>query len=163
MADPITSTFVLLRSVLDIVVDYYDDNSISLPARRYVCAGLPAVDCEQITVRGARRYSHTGDMLREEPTSVLGLAQVGIPVEVQIVRCAVTLDDNGAAPLPSEMEADAAVLYSDSDHVLNAIREAVGAGLLGGCHTVAWLDWRNDGEDGGLMAGTTTFALSLQF
>lgn len=156
-----SNTFDLLDTVLAVVVDYYTANGLPLPERRYVAAGLPEISCDQITVRGVRRFPHTGDVANEEPQVFMQLAQEGIQVEIQIVRCAPAFgDDSGNSPSVSEMTARASELYDDSDNVLTAIREAVSAGVMPGCHGVVFLGWSNDGEDGNFMGGTTTLALT---
>lgn len=158
MAD--TITFGRLCAVLEAVVAYYDRNRLSLPERRYVTAGLPAWDCEQVTVRAVRRFPHEGNALVEQPVRWL-TAQEGVPIEVEIVRSAPVQSETGDPPTVSELNAAASVLYDDGDHVLAAIREACQAGTLPGCDGVVWSGWRNANEEGGVMGGVSEFVLNL--
>lgn len=158
MADPIT--FSRLCAVLRAVEDYYDRNRLVLPARRYITAGLPAWDCEQVTVRAVRRFPHEGNALVEQPVRWL-VAQEGVPVEVEIIRNAPVQSETGDPPGVSDLAAAANMLYDDGDHVLEAVREACAAGTLPGCDGVVWVGWRNANEQGGLMGGVSEFTLNL--
>lgn len=156
-----SDTSDLLDSVLDVVVDWYQANGVALPLRRYVTAGVPSWDCDQVTVRGVRRFPHTGNVVAEEPQVHMKISQEGIIVEVQIVRCAPAFgDDEGSPPPVAELNARAHTLYDDAEYVLTAIREATAAGTLPGCHGVVFLSWTNDGEDGNYMGGSTLLVLN---
>lgn len=153
-------TFERLCQVLGVVEDYYDANGLVLPERRYVAAGLPAFDCEQVTVRAVRRYPHEGNVIVEQLVDWPGVEE-GVPIEVEIVRCAPAMSESGEAPSCEEINTASCVLYGDGDYVLAAVRGAVASGALAGCGGVVWVGWRNGGESGGLMVGVSEFVLNL--
>lgn len=154
-------TFDRLCGVLAVVESYYAANRLDLPARRYVTAGVPVWDCEQVTVRAVRRFPHEGDVLIEQPSGEWALVQEGIAVEVEIVRGAPVQSETAEPPTVPELNTAGRVMYDDGDHVLAAIRGAIGTAALPGCAAMVWVAWRNDGEAGTLMAGVSEFVLSL--
>lgn len=153
-------TFVLLTAVLTAVEDHFATVVVDLPDRRYVSHALPAHDCEQVTVYAPRRFPHTGDMSIEQPSPYAVLWQEGLTVEIDIVRCAPNMAEDGSAPPVADLVAAAEVVYQDGDLVFDAIQAAIESGDLPGCNGAVWLGWQNGGADGDMMFGVTTVNLS---
>lgn len=153
-------TYALLAAVLAAVEDGFTAAGVDLPDRRYVSHTLPAHDCEQVTVYGPRRFPHTGDMSIEQPSPYAVLWQEGLTVEIDIVRCAPEMGEDGSAPSVAALDAASVVLYRDSDLVFSSIVDAVESGDLPGCEGAVWLGWQNGAADGGLMFGVSTVNLS---
>lgn len=151
----------LAGDVLAAVVAHYLDEGVDLPDRRYVTDGLPAWDCEQVTVRVARTYGHGGDV-RVETGSLLGpLVLAAADVEVQVVRCSPTVDDAGDPPAADEISASAAAVLDDADLVRAALLAAYKDGLLGACQGAVLVGWTPAGPEGGLVGGATLVRLDL--
>lgn len=96
----------LLASVVDRMGDVYDDYTppIVLPERQYVHAGEVAWDCEQVVVTVVDlRHAFPGETAKPLVCS----PPRHIHMEVWIVRCVPTLDDNGNPPSPAALDAAA--------------------------------------------------------
>lgn len=151
----------LASDILAAVEDHYLTEGVDLPGRRYVTDGLPAWDCDQVTVRVTRTFGIAGDV-RVEAASILGpLVLTAADVEVQVVRCAPTVDDSGDPPAPEAIADSAEAVLNDADLVRAALLEAYKAGDLGGCQGAALLGWTPAGPEGGLVGGATLVRLDL--
>lgn len=139
-----------------------------LPARRYISAGAPAWDCDLLATWCERTAGTAGTVAQEavvvhtaEPTHAM---RYGLFV-VTLVRCtpAVPDADGQTVTLPTVEDEDGAArtLYEDAQRMLNALVAANKAGELPGCHSVAFVDWRTVGPDGGYVAGELRVRVGL--
>ncbi len=171
---PDGTLFALGTAVLAAVEAGYVGNPNTLPERRYVADGEVAWDFEalgpiimfgsQVTVRVGRLFPHTGDVLAEGPAPFGRLHALGVNVEIQVLRCAPTVESDGeffTIPSPDEIEASAAVVLADAMDVWAALLAAYRAGLLPGCGGVVFEGWIGVGPTGGLAGGTTTVRIDL--
>ncbi len=131
-----------------------------LPERQFVSAGPPVWDCELLAVHVERTEGYEGDVATvtvQPMSSAPGFAMRAATLAVTLVRCtpAVPESKGSKVSMPSvDDEEDAALtLYSDSQRVLNALVQAHKAGELGGCRSLAFLDWSVIGPEGGMVAG----------
>ena len=132
----------------------------TLPDRQFVSAGPPVWDCALLAVHVERTEGYEGDVnvVTAQPLSAgAGFAMRAATLAVTLVRCtpAVPESKGSKVSLPSVAdEEDAALtLYSDSQRELNALVQAHKAGELGGCRSLAFMDWSVLGPEGGMVAG----------
>lgn len=166
MAPPDPSYFVLAGEVLAALEGYYPaaPDGMALPERRYVSAGLPAWDCEQVTVRILRVLTHIGNLVAEVPVVLEDPGLRAVDIEIEIVRCCPTVESEGdeiSVPAVEDEDASAQAVLTDAATVEAALFAAIEAGELGGCRSAALLSWTPKGPDGGLVAGTTVFRLGV--
>lgn len=155
MPPPPSRIYDIARDVLDAVVAGYLADAVDLPARRFVSLGPPAWDCELVACWVERTFGHAGDVLAEDPDPIMAAVGHGLRaalLRIQIVRCYPTLSDAGDPPTPAVMEAATATLLEDAQRVSNILVAASKAGAIGGCNSVAMLDWVSVGPDGAMAA-----------
>lgn len=129
--------FAAASAVLDVSAQSLDSLTAhglsGAPARRYVAPGLPAFDCEQLTVYAA--------LLSEAPTSPLspapqsGSRQTSGRVNVasflvSVVRCDIPVSGDRGAPSVDGLEAAAEQIYGDGWSVWNGLWWSFRNGLL---------------------------------
>lgn len=95
------SVVTLLDNVLQSIVDFYAQESISLPERRYWTVGEAAADCEQLTVVLVQTYAGVpgGDGLDPVPCRGPRTAVLGI----QLLRKA-HVPQGGNSPSPASIQ-----------------------------------------------------------
>lgn len=151
-------------ALLTAVVAHYAEEGVELPERRYVANGLPAFDCEQVTVFCENTVGITGTPLGENPTEWLrdaGHAMRAGIFAVSIIRCVPTLDDEGDPPSVEAEDESAALIYADAVRVLNALVAAEVAGELPEHGSIVFRGWTNENAQGGLGGGTLRASISL--
>lgn len=166
MAAPATRIYDLCDGLLAAVVTRHGS---PLPARQYVSAGAPAWDCELL----ATWCERTAGLASADPNQEGAVAHTGEPTHAMrygvfvltLMRCTPAVPDTVGteAVLPSvdEERAAAAQLYEDAQRMLNAVRAAEKAGELTECHSLAFMEWRTIGPDGGLVAGELRLRIGL--
>ena len=161
------------EATLAAVIDHWPVVSATLPSvkplptRQYVVAGLPARDCEQVTVSWSRTFPTAGSPTQEQTTLVGGgkaILRVAV-FEVEILRCIPRVQDgpSGQPVIPSAtaiQDASLAIL-TDESAIMTALIAALNAGDLGGCGSMAIEGTRAVSADGGLSGGATKVRLSL--
>lgn len=158
------SLFTLATATKLAVASYYDDNGISLPARRYVSAGRPAFDCELFCVSVQNVASHSGDIrvdVIESMTTSAGFMLRYARLVLWVVRCGAVINDNGDPPTVTAEEAAAQPVLSDEENMRAAILAAVRSGALDGCADVAFEQWQNFDTEGGLAASAMSLRMNL--
>lgn len=161
---PESRIFDIAQACLDAVVAHYITEGVVLPDRQYVSNGLPAFDCEQVTVHVPETFGITGTPLGENPSDQYrdaGHAMRAGIFAVTIVRCVPTIDDNGQPPAVALEVTASQVIYADAVLSLNALIVAEGAGDLPGCGSVVFRSWTNENPQGGFGGGTLRVAISL--
>lgn len=156
--------YALALACLDAVIAHYITEGVELPERRYVANGLPAFDCEQVTVFCENTVGITGTPTAENPTEWFhdaGHAMRAGIFAVSIIRCVPVLDDDGDPPPVAEENTSAALIYGDAVRVLNALIAAEAAGDLPGGGSVVFRGWTNENAQGGVGGGTLRAAISL--
>lgn len=162
-----TRLFDRAADVLAALELYAAQTSYLLPDRRYVSPGLPAVDCEQVTVHVERTYSFEGDLAAEVLQPHLpraGFAARGATIVIQIFRCAPKADTQGTKiVLPDVADEEAAALstYSDAVFVINALLAGEKNADLPGCSGLAIENWNSLGPNGGFVGGETRVRVTL--
>lgn len=161
------SLYALAAAVLDVVHARLTLDDLDPPDRRYVSAGQPAHDLaegdcsEQLTVQVTRVFSTSGSVTVETPGPVRDPGQMTVEVSIQVVRCAPTLDDLGGAPGAVVEEAAARMVLVDAAAVDAALTAATGDELPG-CSSVAVMEWRPGGPQGGVVWGTTVARIGVE-
>lgn len=151
-------------ALLDAVVAYYAEQNVTLPDRRYVANGLPAIDCEQLTVFCESTVGITGTPLGENPTEWFrdaGHAMRAGIFAVTLNRCVPVLDDDGDPPPVTDEDTSSAEIYGDAVMVLNALIAAEEAGQLPEHGSIVFRGWTNDNAEGGIGGGTLRVSISL--
>lgn len=101
-----------------------DTTSAGAPARRYVAIGLPAHDdcCEgQLTVSLVRHYTSMSFPTQDTVQVQCGMPYVAIDLNVEIIRCAPTLDNLGRPPTIGEINASSQLVAIDALAVWNGV------------------------------------------
>lgn len=154
---PASRTNDLARALLVAVIDYYQEVNVALPPRRYISSGVPALDCEQLTIHAERAFPNNGDITAQtaQPITMdVGHSLRTMTYVISLWRCAPTIGDSGLPPAVAEEEAAAALVHADSIHLFNALLDAEDEGGLPlGCNVLAILDWVAVGPEGGLVGG----------
>lgn len=151
-------------AMLAAIVFHYIEEGVDLPARQYVANGLPAFDCEQVTVFCENTVGIQGSPLAEFPSEQFrdaGHAMRAGIFAVTIIRCVPMLDDDGDPPAVEAEDESAALIYGDAVRALNALIGAEERGDLPGCGSVVFQRWTNENAQGGLGGGTLRVAISL--
>lgn len=165
MAIPTTRLHDLLSDVLTAVTTHYGEAGVDLPERRYVSPGLPAWDCEQLTVFAERTDPNAGDVTAAIPNPMLPAAGYSLrtaTVSIELARCVPTLTDDGAFPDEVDIDASSQILYADHSLLMQAVIAGVRSNELPRLHTVALGGWEVIGPEGGFVAGRLTFSAGLQ-
>lgn len=160
---PADRLYRVARSTLDTVVDHFTDEAVALPARRFVCDGLPAWDCEQLVTWVDRVYVGTVDA--EAVRSVDCYHERVAVVGVLLVRCTPNVPKEQGQrvllPAPAEIESHTQVVLADATLVENALLEHAGEFGLGGHRGMAFESWQRQGPEGGFSGGLLRVRLSL--
>jgi hypothetical protein len=143
----------------------------ALPERRYVSDGVPAWDCEQLTVHVVRTFNAAlpgGGAAGAPGIPAFGKGPTirAAEIVVTIVRCSPTIgDDDGLneASIPSveEIEAAALVVLSDAEMIPMLLEEAVRTRQLPSCEAITFVSWDGAGPEGGLVGGGCRLQLLL--
>lgn len=158
------SLYDLAKELLDFCVVALDELPAGAPARRYVAVGLPALDCEQLTVHAfqvgeadtAPRET-TMDLLRRgHPYARLNLAFLVITIARECYPGPTAM--NMQVPEPPtvvDLVAASETIYADGWQLWNAVPTALRDGaLFSACRFVGWQPMQPLGPEGG-MAGWT--------
>lgn len=156
MAPAADRWWLVANQLVTSIEDGFTTAGVDLPDRRLVVPGLPAWDCELLAVQLERQFSYSGNLAAEvvEPMErSAGFALRGALFAITLLRCMPTVDDDGNPPPVADEEAAAQQVLTDSQLLLNVLVAAVRAGDLGGCSSIAFVEWANVGPDGGLGGG----------
>lgn len=155
----------LARDMVDAIAAYYDGNDIALPHPRFVTTGTVVADCELLAVSVERIYPHAGDAMVDSATAVRahpGHSMRGLVAAVTVLRCVPSLDGSGQPPPAEDIEAGAALVLEDAQHVWNALHAAHKAGVLTSCNSLGWSGWDSYGPEGGMAGGTLVVRAGLE-
>jgi hypothetical protein len=161
---PETRIYRLLDVIVGEVAAHYETVRVGLPERRYVSAGPPAWDCEQVAVYTRAVYPSTGMIVPDAPPSFqasAGWAMRSALVAVEVVRAVPVLDDSGNAPTVEELSDSARRLYGDGQLTINALITAIRSGALPDVDDVAFNDWTIVGPDGGFAGSVLAVTVGL--
>ena len=132
------------------------------PSRQYVSDGnLVAWDCEQLVVAVASTFSHDGNVATEYQGTAVAMAPRAAEVEVWLVRCCPTPDDDGEPPAADAIDASAAVVLADPMIILDTLWRKHAAGELASCKGLAFRRWQAVGPSGGLTGGVLRLVVNL--
>lgn len=148
-------------AVLAAVETQADTDDVTLPTRRYVSNGAPAVDREQVTVHVRRIFSHTGDVTVQTPeplVGAVGYTMRGVELAVTIIRCEPTPKGKQAAPPATKIDESADEVLADAELVNAAL---LAHGRTSGCNSLAVMEWTALDPEGGYVGGQTTALISL--
>lgn len=164
------SLYDLAAELLDFCVVALDELPAGAPDRAYVAFGLPAIDCEQLTVH-AFQVSEASTVPQETQMDVFRRANPYPRVNlvylvITIVRDCYpgpTLGQTATTPDVDDLVAASQVLYADGWQLWNAIKAGLDDGALftrEGCRFVGWQPMQPLGPEGN-TAGWT-FPLQVQ-
>jgi hypothetical protein len=159
-----TRATLTASALLDAVVGYYETNGVALPDRQLVALGLPAWDCEQLTVSIDRIYGHGGDVNIEQPTALHAhpaFSMRAAVFSILLLRCVPVSDDDGTPPDADAENAAALAVYADQQLVENAVIASYNAGELASCNGLTVVEWLSQTPAGGLGGGLTRVRLAL--
>lgn len=148
--------YTVADDVLDALVAGYVAQGVDLPDRQLVTPGLPAWDCDMLAVQVEREFSYSGNLAQEviEPlTQGVAFAMRGAQLGITLVRCVPVPDEEGNPPTAANEQASAELILTDSQRMLNVLVAAVRNGDIGGCNSVAFMEWVALGPEGGLGGG----------
>lgn len=165
-----TDLYDLAEELLDFCVVALDELPALAPERRYVCSGLPAIDCEQLTVN----VFQVGEASTVPQETVMDTFRRANPYpRLNIVFLVITIQREcypgptlGASPTTPEvadLAAASRLLYADAWQLWNAVKAGLEDGELftrAGCRFVGWQPLQPLGPEGN-MAGWT-FPLQVQ-
>lgn len=165
MAPPPTRIFDTCQVILDAVIAHHGG---SLPDRRVIPAGPPALDCELLAVwmetsSGADGGNVAAESIDPLRTSASHTMRAGTFV-VSIARCTPDTPEQGIKvrlPKAEKVTAAGRILYEDAQRSLNALVAAEKAGELVGCNGVAFMSWTALGPDGGFIMGELRVRVGL--
>jgi hypothetical protein len=127
----------LAHRLLDLVVAGFDTAGVDLPETRYVAAGQPeqvAWDCEQVTVAlaqvGAGLPLAPGQGAVPTPAHSGRQSLPTAELEVAIVRCAPTIDDQAETPDTGDADAAGSTALQDAWLLLRTIQAGIRQGQL---------------------------------
>lgn len=159
----------IATSILTEVADYLEDNDIEVPTTQYVIYGDPAVDfteddCASALIVAWRRF------LVGSPGEEIGDQHLRCQLprasefEVWLLRCALTLDDQGNAPTGSDLNAEGVDRLIDAWMVSEAIYKRYKEGNLvpgGKDRPVGLGEQRPYGPQGGAAGIIQTVIVSM--
>lgn len=148
-------------AVLAAVVAQADAADVTLPSRRYVSNGAPAVDREQVTVHVRRTFAHSGDVtvqVAEPLVGAVGYAMRGVELAVTIMRCEPVPKGQQAAPPVAKIDESAGEVLTDADLIHDAL---TAYGRSSGCNSLAVTEWTALDPEAGFVGGQTTALISL--
>lgn len=157
---------LLATDLLASATEALDYHGRPLPDRRYVAHGIPVWDCEQLVVaiRSIEQRIERG----VGQTSAAACATVGIvTLDLAIVRCVPTVDDQGRPPDADALTDSAVGLASDASVLWDLIAEGRQDGTLFGsfdgivCSSVTVTQARADTPSGGLAGWTFPVRVTL--
>lgn len=156
----------LAGAIRDAIGSYYDNEiSVDLPERRLVFPGLPAYDCEQLTVHAERIVPVGGDISQEatpDEHDPVGFYMRAVEYGVTILRCVPVPAAVGQVTNPDDEELAAAAILRDPVHVWNGIISAMRSGELPGCGGVRWRSWEALSPQSDLGGGMLRLLVSLE-
>lgn len=150
------------QALLDSVTDRLVLAGIEVPERRLLVAGLPAFDCEQLTVHLQTTGTVQGDPNASLQTAVgphAAFAMRAWQFVVSLVRCVYVPDDpeniNDAA-----LQADGERSMRDAHCLPLAVVEARDLGMIAGCRNVIVGDVVVEEPSGGMIGITMSVAIA---
>jgi hypothetical protein len=144
---------VTATTLLDVLAARLPDVGYSIPARRYVTIGIPAIDCDQLVVAVDRVIGHEGNPSVETTNPLRCLTMRAVELSIWLVRCAPVLRDDGSPPAASAIQTAALEVAEDPPRILQALLDAYRDGDLGSIWGVVFLDWRAIPAQGGFHGG----------
>lgn len=142
------------------------------PERRYVSFGLPALDCEQLTVHvfGVRKdetaYSGSPDpgSLRRKghPLPAINMLDLVITIARECYPGPVGPAGGNSVPDVPDLVEASQMLHADGWQLWNAVNDAVRAGVLyGACQFVSLLPMQPLGPEGNFAGWTLPVSVNL--
>lgn len=172
-APPVVSTaaslYDLQAELLQTAADLLDQLPAGAPERQYVAVGLPALDCEQLTVHalqvGEASTDPSGTPLDRFARDVRAPRQTLVFCVITVVRCfpGATLDD-GANPEPpsvADLAAAAATVSADGWTLWNGIPAAIRADELTLWRAASFTGWESL-QPVGPMGGMAGWTMGMQ-
>lgn len=160
---PIAALYDLAQATLDAVVAGWPAEATPLPERQYISDGAMVWDgCEFLTVLVDATFGTEGDVSIETIIQMgMGFTLRAALIGVGIFRCVPTVDDEGAAPDPSEIDSSAHVVLTDAIALFNVLAGAQQAGRIATCNGLAFERWSGQPPQGGMGGGVLTFRAML--
>lgn len=116
----------------------------------------------QVRVRAVAVYPVEQFPIAAAVTRTACWPQQAVDIEVTVVRCAQTMDDDGTPPTDAALESEAALVGSDRVAVRDAlVCDLLDAPGLDEDRLLGNLRWEPVGPQGGCVGGRTTFTLGL--
>lgn len=122
-----TNSFVVefMEKVLQTVVDEFAAAGVDLPNRRYITFGLPAADCDQVTVALQQLYLGPPGLPASEPTPCS--APTSAVLRVEILRSVPYPGDNSLSVPVEQLVASAEQQIHDAEILLQSVSKMCGA------------------------------------
>lgn len=168
---PVNTLHELCLATLKAVNDFYVAEDQPIPSRQVVSAGPPAWDCELVSVWCERTNPHSGDVMGNDPTPLVG--SVGSTLRaaslvITICRCSPDVIEgdgyNGIVhPPEAEVTEAARLMHYDEPMMVEAIRQGASAGVLPNLNDWGLADWQIIGPMGGLVAAEMRFRVSTDW
>jgi hypothetical protein len=129
---------------------------LGVPDRSYVHPGIPAADCEQLTVHVEQIIDANTGLGGLESGTRHRSARMPQPILVAtLFRCVPGPDNNGDPPAAADLESAAQQLHADGWALHNVLFNKVRDGtLLEICSNVVWEGLRRYGPQGGFGGWT---------
>lgn len=167
--------FDLAEACLNVVAAWYDDevdhpelaaedSPRRLPARRLVCIGLPAADCEslQVSIESVTPIdANVGVTALGADNEVTGYMRA-VNLGLWLMRCVPGLDDQANPPAAEDETASALLITGDRVEMEAALHEALDNGELPGCGALAFVEWQSITPEGYIGGGVLRIICSLE-
>ena len=155
------------KELLDYCVVVLDELPAGAPERRYVAFGLPAFDCEQLTVHAFQvgeadvgpNETSMDRFKRGHPYPRVNMAFLVVTIARD---CYPGPTGTTEAPAVADLVAASEVLYADGWALWNRLSSALRDGeLFEACSLVGWEPLQPTNPDGGIAAWTMGVQVSL--
>lgn len=131
------------------------DPTFVVPGRRYVAAGEPAFDCEELVVHGVRIFQAAAEETALTDIDAVFMVELGVTV----ARCAFPDD---ASPTTAQLQSFGITSVNDGAALLRAALRALYANRFGGvCNDVSVGPVLWAGPNGGLAGVTLTIQAQI--
>lgn len=166
-----TDLYDLAKELLDFCVVALDELPAGAPDRRYVAFGLPAIDCEQLTVHTFQmgeastvpQESVMDTFRRANPYPRLNIDYLVVTI-VRDCYPGPTLGSTPTTPDVDDLVAASQVLYADGWQIWNAVKAGIEDGELftrAGCRFIGWQPMQPLGPEGNTAGWTFPLLVQL--
>jgi len=107
--------------ILTSIQEIFAREGVALPVRQFVTAGMPAQDCEQVTVAFQQTYIGPPGDEASLPQRCDGPRSASY--QIAITRCITTVDSRNNVPTPQQIQKDAQTLMRDAWILMTCIKE----------------------------------------